>query len=160
AGNNRPNAEEVAASAKVGIRSVFRHFKDMESLYAEMSHRLETEFMAAARLPFTSPDWRGKLVELIDRRFDVFERIAPYRRAADGYLLRSPSLQTDIDKLSVFLRMRLQTVVPATAASGDRLDALDMLLSFESWNRMRHTQRLSAEATRRITDMLLAQLLA
>jgi AcrR family transcriptional regulator len=160
AGNNRPNAEEVAASAKVGIRSVFRHFKDMESLYAEMSHRLETEFMAAARQPFTSPDWRGKLVELIDRRFDVFERIAPYRRAADGYRLRSPSLQTDIDKLSVFLRMRLQTVVPATAASGDKLDALDMLLSFESWNRLRHTQGLSAEATRRIIDMLLAQLLA
>ena len=32
AGQVDPSAEEVAATAGVGLRSVFRHFKDMESL--------------------------------------------------------------------------------------------------------------------------------
>ena len=32
-----PTAEQVAARADVGIRTVFRHFSDMESLFAEMS---------------------------------------------------------------------------------------------------------------------------
>ncbi len=159
AGKTTPNAEEVAATAKVGIRSVFRHFNDMESLYREMSLRLESEFMQAAKLPFTSPDWRGKLVELIDRRFSVFESIAPYRRAADGYRLRSPALQDDIEKLDRFLRMRLQYVVPAEALDADRLEALDMILSFEGWNRLRHTQGLDAAATRRVVDVTLARLL-
>ena len=35
-GNASPNAVEVAARAGVGLRSVFRHFKDMESLYVEI----------------------------------------------------------------------------------------------------------------------------
>ena len=159
AGRTTPNAEEVAATAKVGIRSVFRHFNDMESLYREMSLRLFSDFMAAAKPPFTSPDWRGKLVELIDRRFDVFERIAPYRRAADGYRFRSPALHADIGKLSDFLRMRLQLVVPADLASGDQFEALDALLSFEGWNRMRDAQKLSAEETRRVVNMMVARLL-
>jgi AcrR family transcriptional regulator len=159
AGNTTPNAEEVAATAKVGIRSVFRHFNDMESLYREMSVRLESEFMAAAKQPFTSPDWRGKLVEMIDRRFAVFESIAPYRRAADGYRLRSPALEADIEKLDRFLRMRLQFVVPAEAVDTARIEALDMILSFEGWNRLRHTQGLSPEAARRVVDVTVARLL-
>jgi AcrR family transcriptional regulator len=160
AGKTTPNAEEVAATAKVGIRSVFRHFNDMESLYREMSLRLESEFMQAAKLPFTSTDWRGKLVEMIDRRFAVFERIAPYRRAADGYRLRSPALQADIEKLDRFLRMRLQYVVPAEALDTDRIEVLDMILSFEGWNRLRHTQGLSPDAARRVTDVTVERLLA
>ena len=160
AGKTTPNAEEVAATAKVGIRSVFRHFNDMESLYREMSLRLESEFLAAAKQPFTSTDWRGKLVEMIDRRFAVFESIAPYRRAADGDRLRSPALQADIEKLDRFLRMRLQYVVPADAVDADRIEALDMVLSFEGWNRLRHTQGLSSDAARRVVDVTVARLLA
>lgn len=159
AGNTTPNAEEVAATAKVGIRSVFRHFKDMESLYREMALRLEREFLAAAIPAFKSPDWRGKLVEMLDRRFDVFERIAPYRRAADGYRFRSPALEADIEKLNVFLRARLQLVVPAEVASGDVLEALDAILCFEGWNRLRQNQGLSLEGTRRVIDLMVAKLL-
>ncbi|MBT5683609.1 MAG: TetR family transcriptional regulator, partial [Gammaproteobacteria bacterium] len=36
-GRMAPTAEEVAKRAEVGLRTVFRRFKDMESLYAEMS---------------------------------------------------------------------------------------------------------------------------
>ena len=36
AGAITPSAEEVAARAEVGLRSVFRHFRDMESLYREI----------------------------------------------------------------------------------------------------------------------------
>ena len=36
-GRIAPTAEEVAQRASVGLRTVFRRFKDMESLYAEMS---------------------------------------------------------------------------------------------------------------------------
>jgi len=159
AGNTTPNAEEVAVAAKVGIRSVFRHFKDMESLYREMALRLEREFMAAAIPTFKSPDWRGKLDEMIERRFEVFERIAPYRRAADGYRFRSPTLQADIEKLNTFLRMRLLMIIPADIATGDRFEALDAVLSFEGWNRLRQIQAHSPEVTRRVVDFLVKKLL-
>src|SRR5262245_66569994 len=38
-----PTAQQVAARAGVGIRTVFRRFSDMESLFAEMSARVQAE---------------------------------------------------------------------------------------------------------------------
>ena len=38
-----PTAQQVAERAHVGIRTVFRRFSDMESLFAEMDARLQAE---------------------------------------------------------------------------------------------------------------------
>jgi len=38
-----PRAKPVAGRAEVGIRAVFRHFSDMESLFTEVSARLRAE---------------------------------------------------------------------------------------------------------------------
>ena len=45
----RPTAQQVAERAGVGIRSVFRHFADMESLFAEMNARLQAEALPILR---------------------------------------------------------------------------------------------------------------
>src|SRR5437763_16806409 len=84
AGDVSPSAEQVAARAGVGLRTVFRHFKDMDSLYHEMSLVIETELRSSFDGPFTAPDWRGRLVELAYRRAAIFERIAPFIRASDA----------------------------------------------------------------------------
>ena len=39
-GHITPGAEDVAARAGVGLRTVFRHFNDMESLYAALTSSL------------------------------------------------------------------------------------------------------------------------
>jgi len=41
-GQIAPSAEQVAARADVGLRTVFRHFQDMDSLYREMSLVIQT----------------------------------------------------------------------------------------------------------------------
>ncbi|MBW8755785.1 MAG: TetR family transcriptional regulator, partial [Sphingomonadales bacterium] len=55
-----PTAEEVALRAGVGVRSVFRHFKDMETLYLELvahseqlTARLSTPLVETADLQAT-----------------------------------------------------------------------------------------------------------
>ncbi|MDB5469891.1 MAG: hypothetical protein JWR84_1451, partial [Caulobacter sp.] len=90
-----PSAEQVAARADVGLRTVFRHFKDMDSLYREMSGVIESEMRAVVDRPFTAPDWRGRLMELIERRAVVFERIGPFRRASNAVRHRSRVLEAD-----------------------------------------------------------------
>ena len=42
-GNLTPTTHQVAERANVGIRSVFRHFEDMEALYATLDERLTDE---------------------------------------------------------------------------------------------------------------------
>ncbi|WP_415427269.1 TetR/AcrR family transcriptional regulator, partial [Staphylococcus borealis] len=45
-GDVSPSAELVAARADVGLRTVFRHFSDLDSLYREMSAVISSELMA------------------------------------------------------------------------------------------------------------------
>ena len=70
-----PRAEEVAARADVGLRSVFRHFDDMESLYREISELILAEVRPLLLLPPPSGTVDEIIVEMIDRPTKLFERI-------------------------------------------------------------------------------------
>src|SRR5262249_28858172 len=73
----QPTAQQVAERAGGGIRTVFRRFSDMESLFAEMGARVQAD---ALPLLFDAPPC-GSLDErargLVARRITFFERIAP-----------------------------------------------------------------------------------
>ena len=150
-GEMSPSAEQVAQRAKVGLRTVFRHFKDMDSLYREMSDVIERELISIRDLPYVAADWRGRLLELIDRRMMIFERIAPFKRASDVARHKSRFLGGDNKRLVVTLREILTRVAPPEEV-GDPLlfEALDMLLSFETWSRLRHEQSLDQEQVRAV----------
>ena len=50
-GHLTPTAEQVAQRAEVGLRTVFRHFDDMDSLYREISLDLEAQGKRLATAP-------------------------------------------------------------------------------------------------------------
>ena len=137
-----PGAEEVATRAQVGLRSVFRHFKDMESLFAEMTIRVTARYQDALG-PMTATDWRGRVHEGLDRRLAIFEQLLPFRRAADAYRQYSAVIQDYHERLLAMLRSRLEAnVAEAFRADTISLEALDMALSFETYQRLRVDQRL------------------
>src|SRR5271168_3254854 len=78
AGSISPGAEEVAERAGVGLRTVFRHFDDMDGLYREMAEAMRNELQPIVAVPFASRDWKGKLGEMIERRARLFERAMPF----------------------------------------------------------------------------------
>ncbi len=139
-----PNAEQVAARADVGLRTVFRHFSDMDGLFSEMSEVISVEVRAVSDSPFVATDWRGRVLELVARRAGVFEKISPYRRASDALRHRSKFLGSETNRLVVALREILERVV-GDALDRPTLEALDLLLSFEAWSRLRREQNLSPE---------------
>ena len=147
-GQITPSAEQVALRAEVGLRSVFRHFKDMESLYAEMTARLSRQYQMWL-VPFTAPDWRGQLVETLERRVSTYEKLMPFKRAADAHRHESQSIQTEHARTLAMMRARLKSLLPEEI-SGDELsfETLDLLLSFETWQRLRVEQNLSARKAR------------
>lgn len=152
AGAIEPSAEDVAARAEVGLRSVFRHFNDMETLYREMSLRLAKQYELWL-VPYTSTDWRGQLAETIERRLTTYEQLIPYRRAADAHRHKSPALQEEHDRTLRMMRARLQFLLP-DAISGNPMafETLDLLLSFDSWQRLRTDQCLPVETARAIIE--------
>lgn len=147
-----PGAEEVAIRAGVGLRSVFRHFRDMESLYGELTVQL-TRGYELWLVPFRATDWRGQLAETIDRRLTTYERVLPFKRAADAHRHRSPAIKAEYDRLRQMMRGRLEVIVGDVLA-GDPLaiESLDLLLSVDSWLRLRFDQRLDPDTARAVID--------
>ena len=144
AGDMAPSAEQVAARADVGLRTVFRHFQDMDSLYREMSGVISAEVRAWADRPLKSADWRERVLELIERRAYAFEKIGPFLRASTIFRYRSKYLDADHGQFVVALRDILKRQMPpAVARDQQMLDILDLLLSFETWSRLRREQGLS-----------------
>ncbi len=157
-GEVSPGAEQVAARADVGLRTVFRHFKDMDSLYREMSVVIEAEMKTIVERPFTARDWRERVVELVGRRGAVFERIGPFKRASVVFRHRSRFLEADNARLVTALRDILAAQLPPKAA--EKLEILDLLLSFESWSRLRQEQGLSPGQAQETLETTIRTLIA
>jgi AcrR family transcriptional regulator len=143
-GDVAPSAEQVAARADVGLRTVFRHFQDMDSLYREIAALVWAEVRGAFASPLHGATWQERLVERAGRFAVAYEKMAPYKRAADAFKHRSRFLGTDYVRLVQDQRERLERELPPHLASDrDRVEALDLLLSFEAWSRLRNEQGLS-----------------
>jgi AcrR family transcriptional regulator len=155
------SAELVAERANVGLRTVFRHFKDMDSLYREMSLTIESRLRDQVSLDFKGTSWRERLRELIHRRASLFEKIAPFKRAEAAHRHRSKVLEHDILRMNAFMRDTLRCVLPSAIAEQPALfEALDMLLSFEAWDRLRRAQGLAPRRAREIVEVTMDKLLA
>ena len=159
-GDVAPSAEQVAQRADVGLRTVFRHFQDMDSLYREMSAVIVGELKVVAETPFRSKDWRDRVVELIERRAGAFEKIGPFLRASTGFSHRSRDLEVDNARLVAALRVLLERQLPPEVARDQlKLEILDLLLSFETWSRLRRQQGLSPKRAKETLTAAVRRLL-
>ena len=160
AGEMAPGAEQVAAHAGVGLRTVFRHFNDMDSLYREMSAAMEAEIMEVVAKPLKGETWREKLSDMIARRSTAFEKMAPYQRAAAIHRHRSPYLAEGHDRFSATCRAYLMAILPQEiTAQPTLLESLDLTLSFETWSRLRREQNLTARRARAVVEDIVAKLI-
>ncbi|MGH7288522.1 MAG: TetR/AcrR family transcriptional regulator [Myxococcota bacterium] len=142
----QPTAQQVAERAGVGIRSVFRHFDDMEGLFAAMDARLRSEVVPLLREIEPEGALERRAGDLVERRVRLFERIAPYKRSANLARARSPFLRARHGALVRELRENLLHWLPEfERAPADLVEAVDLATSFEAWDRLRSDQRLSRE---------------
>ncbi|MGB0062466.1 TetR/AcrR family transcriptional regulator [Candidatus Binatus sp.] len=149
AGAISPVAEEVAERAGVGLRTVFRHFDDMDSLYREMAEAMRNELQPIVAAPLASRDCKGRLGEIVDRRVRLFERAMPFKNAADVHRHRSAFLRKDYEMMRSAERAALEAALPAALRNDKRFfEALDQALSFSTWQHLRRDQKLTQARAR------------
>lgn len=159
-GDMNPSAARVAERAAVGQRTVFRHFEDMDSLFGEMAEQIQAEVMPIVLAPYASSDWRERLIELVKRRSDVFERIFPVRVSANLRRFQSRFLMDEYRRGIMFERQTLKAILPAEIlADAVLLDALDVATGFHSWRRMRQDQNLSQQEATRVMMLMVERLI-
>ena len=155
-----PSADAVAERAGVGLRTVFRHFENMEGLYREINASMTAEVQPMFARPFENHRWPAVLAELIDRRSRLFERILPYKIAADVHRFHSPFLSRQVEAIARAQRSALLHLVPAALRSDSMfVESLDLILSFETWRRLRKDQKLSQPRARQVLEHLTQVLL-
>lgn len=156
-----PSAEDVSARADVGLRTVFRHFNDMDSLYREISDLMRAEIEPVAMAPLPEGDWGMRLEAMTDRRARLFEKIMPFKIAADVHKNRSAFLREDHETLTHMQRTALRKALPASLRN-DRMyfEAIDLLMSFDSWRRLRMEQGLSVAQARKTVFLAVSAIAA
>ncbi len=145
-GNPAPTAEQIAVHAQVGLRTVFRHFDDMETLEREITSSLDAVMMPLALKPLTAVGWQARLTESIERRCEIFDRIAPYHVAAQMRVQGSAYIRSQVARAASLQREGLKQILPAALVADQPLfEAIALLLSVDAWVRLRSLQGLSAE---------------
>jgi AcrR family transcriptional regulator len=149
AGDLQPSVPDIAARAGVSARSVHNHFIDVESMRAEV---VERQWRRHAHLiePVST------IAELVEQRSAFFEAVTPVRRAGLLSVHDSPTIAKNLGRLDRILRRQLEALFPEIAA--DTLDMLDLLTSWDAWNRLRTAQSLSVARAKRVLERTITEL--
>lgn len=139
-----PTAQQIAERASVGIRTVFRHFSEMETLFAELDERIRRE---AAPYLDRGPEpgsTNERASQVVRARIRCFERIGPYLRSTRANRWRSTFLEASYTRFVLDQRANLHRWLPELATARQaQVDAVELATSFESWDRLRTEQGLS-----------------
>lgn len=150
-GHGDTGARAIAERAGVSTRSVFQHFEDLETIYAEVAAR-----QADAINPHLAPiDPLVPIAERVDRlvaaRDEMYSIIAPVRRAVNVHRTArtSPLVRNNLNRLHRAMREQVAATFPREVSGDERLLAqIDVCLSFESWDQFTSQHGLTRAAAR------------
>lgn len=161
AGDLSPSAARVAEEAGIGLRTVFRHFDDMDALYAEITATITERVAPIVMAPYPDQPWRANICELVRRRIRLFETTLPFRLAANIKRYQSPFLMAQYSRVVMFERELILCLLPGSVRA-DRIgvEALCAALSFHTWRTLRHDQSLSAEEAGTVMSQMVEAVMA
>ena len=76
-GTPEPTAADIAKRAGLTTRTLFRHFPDMDSLFAEIMRDAQLMAQATMDEPFPVDTWQEQLGHMVDRRARIYEYLLP-----------------------------------------------------------------------------------
>lgn len=145
-GNLIPTAQQISDRAGVGIRSFFRHFEDMETLFAVVDDQIRDN----AEALFLGGDRDGTLEERIlhavERRAKGYEIETNVILCTAAQLWRSEVLRKNYARYQRGLRKDLDDWLPELKQlASEQREAVDAIASFEMWHRLRYHQGLGKQ---------------
>ena len=138
-----PTAEQVAKESKIGLRTVYRQFKDMESIYLslheECMHSLGQIFNSDVDLdrPFNE-----RVSFAIRERFTIYDEYETLFIATISNSARLPTLVNQVAESYQVMRKRFIKIVPEIEnLSTIKSDLLFTRILFPSWFSLRKVLR-------------------
>ena len=159
-GDMEPSAAAIAEHAGVGLRSVFRHFDDLDTLLLELMSLCYDEVTPQFLKPLKSINWKDQILELVERNVEIWERIKVPHTAGELGRFKSQILM-DYYKRSRNLEISgIRAILPKDINNYDNvLFALDSTLSFSTMRRLREDRKLSIPKVKNIMSLLVKSIL-
>jgi AcrR family transcriptional regulator len=146
-----PTAVQIADRAGYSVRSIFERFPDLDALRVAVTDYAIAEARATGALRDLDADRLTRIRAQVEQRGHGCERWLPLWRVLSSDAERSPDLQQRIRMIRQLIVMRMEMMFrPELSTVGDDVRkkimlALEALLDFESWARMRELYGLSFE---------------
>ncbi len=161
-----PAVGEVAERSGVSVRSVFRHFEDLESLHAVAVERHMRSVMQIIEPVDQGAPLADRVAAVVDQRSRLFETITPMRRVAERLQHTSSAVA---DGLTFSLRSLRRHAIDSFAPELDALPAparrdaaaaVDVALSWATWNHVRTAGGCSVARAEAVVSGLVRGVLA
>jgi AcrR family transcriptional regulator len=160
----RPTAQQVAERSGVSLRSIFRIFDDVETLYTEAAGRqLARSAHLYVQVPATGPleDRVAQVIETYDRLYD---EVAAVRRVGLRLAPESPSIRGQLERARSWMVGEIRRVfadeLDPRPDAGPTARGLELLLSFEAWDQLVSVQGLDAPQRRAVLQRAVVASLA
>jgi TetR/AcrR family transcriptional regulator, regulator of autoinduction and epiphytic fitness len=148
-GDLAPTAKDVADRARIGLRTVFQHFSDMNALQRaaceqQINRVLDTTERVSPDLPL------AERIDAVARtRARIWEDVTMLRRACERQEWLSADIQGFLTRWERATEELTRRVFATEFAqlSGKQciIQSVDALLSWSTWNQLRHRRSLPVE---------------
>lgn len=159
----KPTARQIAAEAGVALRTLYRHFDDLDTLFAEA-----VEVYRRRLEPFLHPidpslPLPTRIEVLASQRRAIWEAASPIHRA--GRLVRDeqPFVAASMEQSRRRFRAQLEQLFAAELAAAthanpldaDLIEQLDAATSWTTWDMLRTEQGLDPATAERLVARML-----
>ncbi len=146
-GNLQPRGEEIAEKAGVAVRTLFRHFDDMDGLFDTAQAFMSEQFEVDLVVPKIEGTLEERAFAYAKAQGDMYEEarnyllfyIARAKTDDEANTLRSAHTQSQ--------RLRLWSALPEVAAADPFVrHSVEAFYSFQMWDQLRFEQVLPIDA--------------
>jgi len=159
-GDMDPSAAAIAERAEVGLRSVFRHFEDLDTLLRDLMQLCYDEVMPEFMTPLKRTNWKDQLLEMVERHVMIWERIRIPHTAGEIGRFKSQVLMDDYQRSRNLEISGIKAVLPKDIDDYDNvLLALDASICFSTMRRMREDRKLSIAEVKAVMTLMVKSII-
>ena len=155
-----PTAQLISDTAGVPIRSFFRHFPDMETLFKALDEKLRVEYDRIYLEDIPTGSLEKRIESAVNLHAKSYEANKPVFRSTKAQLWRYITLQNNYARGQKRLRKDFDTRIPELLElDGDTREMIDAIASYEMWARLRDHQKLSISKSSEMIKKLILNLI-
>lgn len=153
-----PTAQKISDEAGVSIRTLFRHFPEMDMLYREVDEAMKPSYQRHLEKQLMTGPLEKRIVSAVDSRIMTYIETAHIEKATHSLLWRSKFMQENYRRVQTRLRKSLLKALPELKKlSQESREVVEAVTSFEFFERLHMHQNLSEKTCKKIIINLICE---